>query len=125
VPKIIYSNNGLKKGQDGICNYPFPFLFGIGKCEIIIRPERKDDIGLLNHELKHEEQYKNKWNHFFKYNFSKKYRFKCELQAYKEQIKEYKYISIIQCNWIIKALQNDYKLKFERQYIKEKVKDLL
>ena len=56
---------------------------------IFIRPKYKDDVGLLQHELKHVEQlYRNPLHSYF-YLLSKSYRLKCEVEAYKEQLKHY------------------------------------
>lgn len=75
------------------------------------RPKYKDDIGLLNHELKHYEQWK-KLNiiHILLYKYSDKYRYKCEIEAYKEQVKQYNYKTIDDAKWIVDALIGKYNL---------------
>ena len=121
MAKVNYSKQQLHSWQGAVCKYPlFPFL-GIGTCRIIIHPKYIDDKGILEHELQHEKQYKKVWNHSFKYEFNKSYRLECELEAYSKQIKEYKYKNFYQCEWIIKALMNNYDLKMNKDYIREKV----
>ena len=56
---------------------------------IRMRPEHKNDEGLLKHELIHVKQF---WLnglliHAIGYRFSKSYRLKCEVEAYREQLK--------------------------------------
>ena len=55
---------------------------------IRIRPRYKDDKGIHNHELTHVSQF---WRtcgfHGLFYLLSKTYRLKCEVEAYKEQLK--------------------------------------
>ena len=59
-------------------------------CFIKIRPRYKDDIGLLNHELTHVKQfYRLSIVHQYLNHFSKKYRLKIELEAYKNQLLSY------------------------------------
>ena len=59
-------------------------------CFIKIRPRYKDDIGLLNHELTHVKQfYRLSLLHGILVRFSKKYRLKIELEAYKNQLLSY------------------------------------
>ena len=58
---------------------------------IRIRPEYKDDKGLFMHELTHVKQ---AWRGFLIFHalriaFSKKYRYKCEIEAYTVQVKCY------------------------------------
>lgn len=123
MSKILYKKKGLKAWEAGRCKYPF--IMCLGECKIIIDPAYKDDIGLLKHEQKHAHQYKKELFHSIKYKLSKKYRLECELEAYKEQIKEYKYKSIKECTWIIDALANKYNLKVTQRYIEKRVKELL
>ena len=55
---------------------------------IKIRPAYSDDIGLLEHEKVHVKQF---WRlgtlHAYLYWLSKRYRLKCEVEAYREQLK--------------------------------------
>ena len=123
--KINYTTKGLESWQGAVTKFPlFPY-FGLGTCKIIINPKYLDDKGILNHELVHEKQYKRKWNHAAKYKFNKNYRFECELEAYKEQIKEYKYKDIKQCSWIIDALVNKYNLNIPVTFIVKKINEIL
>lgn len=57
---------------------------------ILIRPQYKDDKGLLEHEKVHVRQFWSTLGLFgIPYQLSKKYRLKYELEAYKEQLKYY------------------------------------
>lgn len=123
--KIDYTTKGLEPWQGAVTKFPlFPY-FGLGTCKIIINPKYSGDKGILNHELVHEKQYKRKWNHAVKYKFNKNYRLECELEAYKEQIKEYKYKDIKQCSWIIDALVNKYNLNIPVTFIVKKINEIL
>jgi len=55
---------------------------------IRIRPKYKDDKGILYHELCHVKQF---WKlgifHLGLYTWNQAYRLKCEVEAYKEQLK--------------------------------------
>jgi hypothetical protein len=78
---IFYTDKFVLKGHAGTTRGPF----------IFIRPEYKDDKGLLEHELVHRKQWLRTLGlHAFFYLLSKKYRFKSEVEAYKEQLKHYK-----------------------------------
>lgn len=88
----LYTNKFIPKGSAG-CSRTF---------FILIKPEYKDDIGLHKHEIKHVRQFWSKGLIIFsiRYKFSKTFRLKCEVEAYKEQLvyppannsEEYKYI---------------------------------
>lgn len=60
-------------------------LFGIA----FIRPAYRDDIGLHEHERVHVHQTLRGLIlvHGWRYRFSKAYRLRCEVEAYKEQLK--------------------------------------
>ena len=66
---------------------PEGFAGKVNSCFIRIRPKYKDNIGLLEHEKKHVEQF---WRHPFLhgllYTFSKRYRCECEIEAYRTQL---------------------------------------
>lgn len=54
---------------------------------IFIRPDYKNDIGLLEHEKVHVLQWKRTFGlHSYLYLFSKSYRLKSEVEAYKKQL---------------------------------------
>ena len=55
---------------------------------IKIRPEYKDDKGILAHELVHVHQFwtKGLLVHMLRYTWSKDYRLQCEIEAYKVQL---------------------------------------
>jgi hypothetical protein len=75
---VIYKSWLMAKWQTG------RVLFG---CIIQIRPELKEDKGLLQHELEHIKQWQKRWlTHPILYRFSKKYRLQCEAAAYKVQV---------------------------------------
>jgi len=73
----FYTNMFVGRGFAGTTYGPF----------IFIRPEYRDDKGLLEHEKVHVKQF---WRslglHGIFYNLSKKYRFKCEVEAYRKQL---------------------------------------
>lgn len=120
-PEIIYSDD-LPEWYGAYCKYSIIPLFG--RCTITIRPKYVDDLGLLRHELKHVEQFSTCILHSFLYKFFDFYRYKCELEAYIEQIKEYKYNNINQADWIIQAIKTKYNL--DSKYTVEKItNDLL
>ena len=125
MAKIDYTSKGLESWQGAVTKFPlFPY-FGLGNCRITINPKYKEDKGILNHELVHEKQYKRTWNHAVKYKFNKTYRLECELEAYTEQIKEYKYSDITQCSCIIDALVNKYNLNVPVGFIVKRVEEIL
>ena len=57
---------------------------------IFVDPEHRDDPGLAPHEQVHVDQF---WRtcglHVFLYRFNKAYRFKSEVEAYREQLQHY------------------------------------
>ena len=124
MSKIIFSDN-LPKWVGGKCYCPFPYVFGIGSCKIVIRPKYKNDVGLLEHELEHERQYKSDWFHAIKYYMSQKYRLECELLAYAKQIEVYGYKSLGQAMWIVKALDTKYRLDCGTGYLTKRVEELI
>lgn len=79
IVPIFYTEILLPKNAAGVSRGFF----------VIINPKYKNDIGLLEHELTHSRQF---WKyglivHSLRYYFSKEYRLKCEVEAYKEQLK--------------------------------------
>ena len=76
VPVFYVSRLG-----DGFAGKSFGFF-------ILIKKLYKNDIGLLKHELMHCKQfYRTLGIHAFLYKFSRPYRYQCELEAYKEQLR--------------------------------------
>jgi len=74
---IIYVSNK----PNGFAGYTYPFV-------ILINKKYENDIGLLQHELTHIKQiYRTFGLHLFLYLFSKKYRLKAEVEAYRAQLK--------------------------------------
>lgn len=75
---VFYTDKFVPKRAVGCARGPF----------IFIRPEYKSDIGLLEHERVHAKQwYRTVGLHSFLYLFSKQYRLKSEVEAYREQLK--------------------------------------
>lgn len=75
---IVYSNFLMPKWADGRTLGPI----------IQIRPSKKDDKDLLVHEKVHQQQWRrNPVLFYFRYLFSKKWRLRYELEAYREQLK--------------------------------------
>lgn len=112
--KIEYTDN-LPDWVGGRCTPPrfiFPFnLFGFGKCNIKIRKKYRHDKGIHLHEIEHAKQYKNNMFHIFRYALSKKYRYKCELEAYTVQLKHYGLTSVNKDNFAVRAIVEKYNLK--------------
>lgn len=55
---------------------------------VLIRPEHKDNVGLLEHEKIHVGQFwRNPFLFGLRYLFSENYRFASEVEAFKEQLK--------------------------------------
>lgn len=75
---VFYTNRFVPERAAGCARGPF----------IFIRPEYKSDIGLLEHEKIHVRQWcRTIGLHSFLYLFSKQYRLKSEVEAYREQLK--------------------------------------
>lgn len=75
---IFYTNRFIPERFAACTRGPF----------IFIRPEYRDDIGLLEHEKTHVKQwYRTLGLHSFLYLFSKNYRLKSEVEAYRQQSK--------------------------------------
>ena len=117
--KIEYTTHNLSPTTGGKCYYPWYPKWGT--CRIVINPKYKNDVGLLNHELKHCEQYNKNFFHSILYTCSEWYRYKSELAAYTEQIKAYGYVSIKQTNWIVNALYTKYDLSVSKEDIEEDI----
>lgn len=120
--QIIYTDD-LPKGFAGRCEYPLnPF----GKCTIKIRPKYKNDKGLLEHELTHVKQWeKLNFIHVILYELNEEYRYRCELEAYKAQIKEYNYKDIRDAMWIVEALTKKYGLEISASKVMKDVQKLI
>ena len=92
---IFYTNFAVPK-QHAACTRG-PFIF--------IRPQHKDDKGLLAHEMEHVAQWWRTFGlHSFLYLFSKRYKLKCEVEAYKVQLlyspyAHYKFAEFISKNY--------------------------
>ena len=57
---------------------------------IFVDPDFKDDPGLIPHEQVHVDQFLRTFGlHVFLYRFNKAYRFKSEVEAYREQLQHY------------------------------------
>lgn len=119
--EIKYTDD-LPAWVGGRCVYPALPYFGIGTCVVQLIPKYRDDKGLLNHELKHVEQYNRSWFHVLKYKFNNKYRMECELEAYAEQVKVYKYTKVIELDWIVTAMCTKYQLEISEDYVRARLK---
>ena len=78
----FYTDKFVRSGSAGVMRvFLLPCIF--------IRPANKGDEGLLAHELVHVKQ---AWGNIFppiwqiRYNLSKSYRLKCEVEAYRVQL---------------------------------------
>ena len=76
---VIYTDKFLPDDSAG----------GVRLWFILIRPKYRNDIGLHKHEQVHVDQF---WRlppllHPLLYTFSKTYRLKCEVEAYREQLR--------------------------------------
>ena len=75
---IIFYTNWFVPARFAACTYG-PFIF--------IRPTKRDDVGLREHEKVHVKQFWRNPLFGLAYFFSKKARFKYEVEAYREQLK--------------------------------------
>ena len=90
---------------------------------ILIRPKYKNDFGLYMHELEHVKQaFKGLLiGHVLLYALSKKYRLKCEVEAYREQSLHYSNDRIpLFANFIA----NGYNLKVSREEAESMIRGL-
>lgn len=94
-------------------------------CIIKIRPEYKEDVGLLNHEIKHVEQFNKYWFYNIMYDLSKEFRYRMELEAYLEQVRTYEYKYLSQCWWIVEALCNKYNLNVNQDKVIKDIENIL
>lgn len=77
---VFYTNFAVPTGSAGCARGPF----------IFIRPQYKDDAGLLAHEQTHVKQWLRTLGlHSFMYLLSDSYKLASEVEAYKEQAKHY------------------------------------
>ena len=110
----------------GYAKFPNLLQKYIGKkVEILIRPKYRNDIGLLKHELMHVEQFNKYLFYCIHYNLSQAFRYKMELEAYNEQIKEYQYKNVTQAQWIIDALAIKYNLDIKSDDVLKDVSNLI
>lgn len=107
--EVVYSDEGLKPWVGGTCTYGFFSNY------IQIREKYRNDKGILKHELTHARQYGNLlWLHLL-LKYSDKYTLFIELDAYREQIKQYNYNTKDQYSWVIDALTNKDKYNLDIQ----------
>lgn len=75
---VFYADWAVRTGFAGMTYGPIVF----------IRPSHRHDAGLLRHEMEHVAQF---WRtcglHGLFYRFSRKYRLRSEVQAYREQLR--------------------------------------
>lgn len=92
-------------------------LFG---CIIQIRPERKADKGLLQHEMEHVKQWRKRWIlHPILYRFSKQYRLQCEAAAYKVQVHTSESPDALAL--AAKSLAKNYRLNISEEEARERI----
>jgi hypothetical protein len=76
----FYTNSFIPNGYDAYTRGPFVF----------VRPEHKNDLGLIAHEKVHVRQwFCTLMLHPLLYLISDKYKLNSEVEAYKEQLKHY------------------------------------
>ena len=111
-PKEITWTNKMKAWKGGFCSY------GFLSTTIEIRPKYKKDLGIRLHELTHARQFGRRlWLHTLLSMWSGKYRLLIELQAYRNQIREYRYTKKSQYDWIVNALDAQYNTGVSKFYI--------
>lgn len=111
---VVEYTEDIPVGFGGKMFSPSLIFKWIGKpCVIKIRPEYKEDVGLLNHV----EQFNEYWFYNIRYDLSKEFRYKMELEAYAEQVRTYEYRYLSQCMWIVEALYGKYQLYIPRERI--------
>lgn len=78
VHKVFYTNRFIPKKYDALTVL----------CFILIRPEHKDSVGLLEHEKTHVKQFWRGWGigYGVRYRWSKKARLAYEVEAYRTQL---------------------------------------
>jgi len=77
---ILYQKWGVSPGAKATTRGPF----------IFVDPEFKDDLGLVQHEQVHVDQFFRTFGlHALLYRFNKAYRLKAEIEAYKVQLQCY------------------------------------
>jgi len=87
---------------------------------IRIKEKYKNDLGLHKHEIQHVKQwYKTFGLHSFLYIFSKTYRLKSEIEAYKEQLKYYPDNKI---ELFAEFICNNYNLNVKKEEIIKKLR---
>ena len=121
MSNIVYTDD-LPEWIGGQCEYP---MFPWQECVIKIKPKYKKDLGLLMHEVEHEEQWRERWFHSLRYKYDRSYRYQCELDAYTMQILEYDYVNMYQADWIVTALYEKYDLKMSEETITKDVRKLI
>lgn len=87
---------------------------------IYIRHKYQFDEGIKKHELCHARQFGRFWLlHTWMYQNWQFYRLVAELEAYREQVKAYKYTKKLDYAWIVNALKYKYNLNMDREVIQE------
>lgn len=103
---VFYTNRFIPERAAGCARGPL----------IFIRPEYKNDIGLLKHEKVHVKQwYRTIGLHSFLYLLSEKYRLKSEVEAYKKQL-EY---SPREADLYALFISNNYNINIEKDEAKK------
>lgn len=77
-PALVFYTDNMEQGMNGMT---VAFI-------VFIRKGRENDKGLLEHELTHVKQFwRTAGTHGVRYNIDDQYRFRCEVEAYKCQLK--------------------------------------
>lgn len=105
---IVYSDFLMPSWMDGRCLGPI----------VQIRPSSRNDVGLVQHELVHQRQWKqNPILYPLRYWLSRRWRLRYELEAYREQLKH----SPLDVDRFAYLLAGKYRLNISQQ----RAKDLL
>lgn len=75
--KLTYTDKGIPEGYGGVASAWF----------IKIRPKYRNDEGILRHELVHVHQFWRTFGLHALLGWWDSYRLKCELEAYREQLR--------------------------------------
>jgi len=112
-PAFIFYTDSIKKFKAGVAYFMF----------IKIKKKYQYDVGLLNHEILHVKQlYKLLIIfHVILYRFNERYRYKCELEAYRVQLNSYDDSQIDRIKTIdlfAKAIMSKYNLDVSEDEIR-------
>jgi hypothetical protein len=93
IPVPVFYTEALTMGYSAFCWCLF----------IVVRPEKRGKCKILEHELVHCKQFYRSLGFYpLMYSISRRYRYKSEIEAYKEQIRLGGATIEEAANWIIK-----------------------